>query len=627
MDAYLELGALAKRIQADIAAIQSGVKRFKLEPTRIEDDPEKKSLEAAPSAALRHFKLSKFPAKLEGLDAARRTIREQMNNIVREVDFITDNPGLATQDRGYVFVGPASLQTLLPSVEYKVRKLRTQGLTGERLNKDVGANPKVAEAASATPRLFDQSTSTLSLSALEQIKVADIERADTELAQTTRVSPPVGSASTGEMFCTLDLGLQNPILSEVSLGRQGNRVRALAVTYANGLTLEFGDEMGKYRPFKAPADGKALPDDAKVRYTLSGLSESEQINSATIEVDSVGSDSTVSVIGVRFVTNQGQHLDALVGDEYAKDKKGGTGHFQSHTFEKPITDGYVSGFWGRVLNEDDDDLEDDVEALRMDDESAKITRLGLVWTQAVVRDNVFDADQPIKCDAGEVQLDIDGKQSSIAFRRKLTGIPQLLSGLRQLKLKSSAEAGVGFTLEHDADASKVSHVLKSGRKIGQASASWMIAPELEDMDIQCGEVQIATNGREAVHNVELEMPFESGVVPNVLCWVVDFASTGTAVDIKAGIVQGSATALSFDIKITDGAGILDGTAKRDIPTQSITVGWLAHSAVPATGEATFQSGVLEQSLGLVIPSIPPASITYATKFQAKPAKHFVALSA
>ncbi|KAL9938485.1 hypothetical protein V8E36_003108 [Tilletia maclaganii] len=602
LDAYLEYSALAKKVNADIQTVQAGVKRFKeAAPQTSEQDPEAKKIE--PSRALKEFKLlSKFDSNLEGLDAARKVIRDMMNRIVREVDTITYSPEVATQDRGILFVGPASFQTLLPEVEYKVRKVRKQALSGKPINSPVTDvnKAKLLESGNTEAHLFDQSTSDLPLSETEKIKLASIERADSELAGTTRVTPPIGSLSAGEMFCTLDIGMQYPLLSSVSVGRQDNIVRALSVTYSNGFTIEFGDEISKYKPFDG--DLKSLPAGTKVRSILSGLNESEQITSATIEVDA-DKDLALSVIGVRFVTNQGQFLDALVDE---------------------------NGFFGRAVNVDDEDLVDDEAARAKDELDARITRLGLVLTQAIVKDDVFDADMPAPCIVGTRLLEKADNQEPISIGRKFVGLPQVICGMRKLQYWQRPGLSCrAFLVPQAGRSDQIVFAAFTDASVHAIGYGWMVLPELDDVHIQCGSLTLENKGFEVTKEISFEIGFADGTVPSVVCWIEGLVLTDgtTSIDVKTGVVAGSVKASGFDVKITDSQGNLRaGTdPKRAITVKDVRIGWLAHDHMPKESEARFQSAEISLSIGNDGGDRLPTD--YPLNFQGKPTKHFTAFSA
>ncbi|CAD6952016.1 unnamed protein product [Tilletia controversa] len=633
MDAFLEYKNLRQRVASDIRTVQDGVKRFKAET------PVEGTQGQFLSESLKAAKLNKYEASLEGLDQARIEIRNQMNAIVREVDAITKKPEIATQPRPNVYVGPASFQTLIPVVEYKIRKIRGTPLSNELINKDVEVD-KAIEAKNDAPQvhLFDQSQTTLPLSELEQIKVADLERDDPDLAEVTRVTPPVGSISTGTMFCTIDLGLQEPVITEISVGQAAGVLRALSITYSNGLTTNFGDDIDAYQPL-AP-DIKVAAEDAKVLYTLDHLNASEMITSAAIQVDAIGDEKTISVVGLSLTTNKGRYLSALSTVKRIK------GHIKIHNFEKPITDGYISGFWGRENSfENAADGSSDGETTDSSSESGNeaepveagtaesdakplsglgITRLGLVWTQAVVRDTLFDEELAIECRTSSQLLTED--ITHLDFGQKYPEPPQLIRGIRTLSLDSSVPTILDSSVNIGTE--RLVHTVENMASCSSAS-QWMILPELEDVHIQTGEVTIQTEGFECIETVPFELPFDEDSTPDVICWVIGFEGESGWVDLRVGINNGDVqtTSTSFELKVSNGAGSFDGssTTKAPVKYKSVTVGWLAHTKITAPTESVFRSGSVQASIGPKGKDV--ATIKYETPFVSKPTKHFFALSA
>ncbi|CAD6945577.1 unnamed protein product [Tilletia caries] len=620
MDAFLEYKTLAKRVASDIRAVQAGVKRFKAEvPVASTDDQ-------FLSVSLQKSKLSKFSANLEGLDLARCEIRKQMNGIVREIDAITKDPAVATKQRGTIFVGPASLQTLIPPVEYKVRKIRSNPLSGERINKEVEDLNKAIQAKNDDPEvhLFDQSQTTLPLSEMELIKVADLERDNPELAEVTRVTPPVGSLSTGTKFCTIDLGLQDPIITEIKAGQQAGVLRALSVTYSNGLSASFGDDIDHY----SVNQGDEIGEQDKFLRTLSDLSASEMITAASVQVDAADDELTISVVGVKFTTNKGRKLTVLSTVE------GIQGHSKTHSFERPITDAYISGFWGRERSfEDASSAEARSEDAKIDKVEAqaqkaklvkgsRITRLGFVWTQAVVKDTLFDDESPVECQTSEKLL--SSSHGIAEFGRKYPEIPQLIWGLRTLEIGGSADSTLTATKKVELE--RIGCTLQPNSCT--PGAQWMVLPELEHINIQCGEVKISTDSKESIENIPFELPFNEGKAPQVICWIVDFENVGNTCDIKVGVNdEKKTTATSFYLKATNNAGSFETSSEENntVTYKEVTVGWLAHDKIISPTESVFRTGNIATSIGSKGKEVH--TITYETPFSSKPTKHFYALSA
>ncbi|CAD6891724.1 unnamed protein product [Tilletia laevis] len=617
MDAYLTYQTLFKKVSSDIEDYQSGVKRFKTAPNDKARSSEPSLSPPPVSKTLKTSGLQPFPGTVAGLDLARREIRTQMNNIVREVDAIEKNPNIATQDRSQavgkpVFVGAGSFRTLIPELEFKVRKIRNQALTNQLINK---AADEAQAAVTAKPgtfevHLFDPSTTKLRLSEVEQIKVADLERDNPDLAEFTRVSPPIGSATARKSFCTLDLGLEDPILSSVRVlcrtaGEDRDMaVRGMSVTYTNGVTIEFGDVIDEYSAMDDAADPKAE------LHVLSGLNASEMITSVKIEVDGDKDDSNhkVRVVGLFLVTNKGQVLNALTPGERSKMES----VYSLEHFEKPITDGYVSGFWGQADTTRDNGL---------------INRLGLVWTQAVVKDAIFDEDLPMECFTGTSLLGPATTPTKVEYSRILPDIPQFIWGLRSLQTSKGSKPT--FTSTKKVDKSSFSYTLAPRDSNTAVTSGWMALPELSDTHIQCGEAEFTTNGVEQSQTITFDLPFKPDVNPTVIAWIVGLTADGDSVDVKVGPIKTSTKYGSFELKVSDSGGKFDissSSDKRQLKYSGVTVGWLAHTPISSQNETTFLSGQTEIGLGGEGKSLAVA-VPYSSNFGDKPTKHFVALSA
>ncbi|KAK0543656.1 hypothetical protein OC846_006338 [Tilletia horrida] len=680
LDYYLEYTLLAKRVSADIGDVQKGLKRFKVIP------PTAKGAAPVQSNSLRSAKqpdglpLVPFAGTLEGLDLARKGIRAQINAIVHEVNELTKFPHLAIQKRDKTFVGPASFQSLIPEVEYKIRRMRTAALTNTDLTKD----PKSKGGddglkGNLEPHLFDPSSSTLALSEQEQIQVAGWERDNPELGEVTRVSPPVGSLTAGDPFSTIEIGLEDPVLSEISVGKFDKVVRSLSVTYSNGFSMEFGDKMRDYIPHDPE---KTVKDHDKVRYTLTNLGTAEMIVSAKIEVDGAGNEDTVSVIGVRFVTNKGQVLEALSTAEHTR-------HYEVHSFEKPICDGYISGFWGRAKAPEkpvkqgskaapaaasaekksateapasstataaptssgekttDDKAAAAGSAKQVDerlqsDPFGRITKLGLVWTQAFAKDTMFDDEAPIECLTSWQPLAPSTDKTAVKYGRILPGEPQLIWGMQKLELTGSPAAECKASLEmqkleqtdppaaaghketSEGRSTSFSYTTTSAKNNAKAHMGWMVVPELKDVNIQSGEVVIEADGKEASETVNFTYPFKNKEKIVIVCWLIDFETTGPVLDVQAAVVPSLIECKSFTIKICANDGDVTTTStKKDIGAQKVTVGWLAYDK-PADGKVVdFQAGTQPCEVG------PKGKTFYIPKlenlFTAEPEHHFVAL--
>ncbi|KAK0556571.1 hypothetical protein OC844_005813 [Tilletia horrida] len=663
MDAYLELKSLSQEIAANMVAVQKGIKRFKVATATELGQP------FEPSQALEDAKLTqKYPATQEGLDQARREIANQMNKIVAEVNAVTKDPSLATKDRGTIFIGPASLRTLIPEVEYKSRRTRNQAISGQALYPSVDDKNEasVAMATSTEAHLFDETKSPLALSESEQIKVADLERENNEIAERTRVTAPVGSLSTGTMFCTLDNNIPTAVITEISTGQMNGTLRALSVSYSNGVILEIGDDIDDYTEVVDPSFTGILPKTKPMtRRTLSGLGQSEVISSASIEIDGTDDELTLSVVGLSLVTNRGRILHALFQGVRSES------HYKLHVFDKPIPDGFVSGFWGGAKND---------EQAGGADIGGRITRLGLIWTRLAAKASLFDEEELIECQAANEPVQM--AEAGEVKWRSLPDVPQLICGLLRYERKASCPGEIAFaTNEVQPDGFKYKLTSKDTNNC-QGGGTWIILPEIQDVDIQCGTVEVELDGVEISQSVTFDVPFTSGTPPDVICWLLSFsvAKNTDEVDIKVGANGETICSTYFDLIVTSSKGVIplpsavvappadkkddekkdtktssSGAASSSKPsapapasaaatsasappaateakdkvkvtTAKATIGWMAYYDSAAAGSgASFAAGTFRCTTGKQ--SLSEIEAPYPKAFRSRPTKHFAALSA
>lgn len=704
LDVYMEYKTLFKKISMDILDIQSGkkvfkeelrveteeqkIKREKKERGELSTDEEEKEEEAIdPSLVIRKVQLSKalitaglttaFLPTIEGLGEARQAIRKQMNAIVQEVDDITENLSLSLKESDSNWAGPASFQSLIPKIEFKVRKVRGTPLSNKSLDESKEANPNSDQDAFVV-HLFDEENSPLSLSETEQLELSEIEQNSPSLADKTRVTAPVGSITAGESFNGLEHNLPEPVISHVSVWQKDGVFCCMAVHYDIGLTVEYGGSIQDHLTKHATSTFK--------RFDLKELGLSEMITSASIEVegglsidfvhDQNNHDHNKSteenvdknklrVIGIAFSTNRGQKIQALCQRSDQR-KNEFTDKYKIHQFEKPLKDTYISGFWGRQSE-------------------GAIHRLGLIWTQAPPRTNLFDEEIPMECVTGSLK-----GSENVEFERTLEDIPSMAYGIRAFGRGTGIEPVMAKTEEPKEIEEKTEEpkeiedvgdsvlnkkdkvnlnirtnldkekITREGFKYIQDGISktvdWMVLPELDGTFIQTGQVlfnnsiedEECLGSSKQSQTVEFKLPFSDKDKIKTVCWLIDFETnrpddknenSQTEFHIKVNTVGDITTKMmtiqvgdpqTFIVKKVKGSqsSTQEITPSNEIPLHkfwSARIGWLAYESDGDENE--FSHGEMTSPFGIDQNRIVwDTTWSGNSKFSTEPSQTFIALS-
>ncbi|KAJ9115970.1 hypothetical protein QFC22_005113 [Naganishia vaughanmartiniae] len=478
MDSYMAYKSLYRRISSNIFDVQNGTLQFKpiIGSVDTPTGPRSKELKD----------VKNFSPTAEGLDAARRSVRQQMNKIVAEVDAITANPELATKPgRPDPCIGPAAFETLIPLFKTPAAEMTSKPapLTGIRINKPVDeSTAKIVNDASSTKRsLLGDESSSITLSSDESNKIVQLEEVNPDIGASVRLTPPVGEQASGNFFCDLDVISRSAVISEVSIVEGADNITSITVTYSNGLSRTVGKE----------------EDNGTSVETMSDLNQVDHIVSVDIYTTQRAKEDYLSIVGLTLVTNTGRILQAEAKS---------MGDTKRWHFDNPIIGGGLIGFWGRADS---------------DESGMGVRRLGLIWAfqqnnVAVVRDT-----DSIPFVAGTYTQEDQGKTS---FPDTLPGKPQMAVGISQLTgpninrprikmhLEDISPRGFLSSLEGKGDYSPLDH-----------QANWMVIPELSSMRIDCGRVtDCCPDDTKQVAKIDIKFDTPFAQTPVVRCWLMDF---------------------------------------------------------------------------------------------------------
>ncbi|KAI8262808.1 hypothetical protein K4K58_000382 [Colletotrichum sp. SAR11_239] len=178
LDAYMDFKNIYRNISSDLFDLQAGTKNFN-----------KIILEEPFSTTKTLSKIddeSKFSPDYKGLDLARRACRFQMIKIVSEVDAVTKDPKLATDEtRGEQFQSPVAFRERLPKISLARPSRKVAPL---------GDDEKLPQLLEGSRELLNDD---------EKAKVEDLEAEREDIGKNLRLAPLLGSRE-GSLFCNLD---------------------------------------------------------------------------------------------------------------------------------------------------------------------------------------------------------------------------------------------------------------------------------------------------------------------------------------------------------------------------------------------------------------------------------------
>ncbi|KAJ9108615.1 hypothetical protein QFC19_002333 [Naganishia cerealis] len=556
MDSYMAYKSLYRKISSNIFDVQNGA--LQLRPTIKSDDPERPR-----SKELQGIK--NFPSTLEGLDAARRAARKQMNQIVAEVDAITADPGLATQpNRPDPCIGPAAFETLLPLFKAPITRIsrKPAPLTGIRINKQVDASKAlvVNEASSDKSSLLDDGSLNLTLTSDESNKIVQLEESNSNIGDIVRLTPPVGEQAMGSFFCDLDVMPPSAVISEISITEGVHSITSITVTYSNGLSRIIGIDTS---------------DSAEPSIEWMGdLNKADRIVSVDVYTAQSSGQTSLCIVGITLTTNTGRILQA--------EAKSWPDAKRWH-FDNPIAGGGLIGFWGRAEN---------------DRSATGLRRLGLVWAyqQNVSASELLEQVLQtfilsfVSCSLFLLHCSQDMKlikdtdtipvvtgtytqadQGKINFPDTLPGRPQVVVGISdfggpntnrprtKMRVENITARGFDSSFEGVGNYSPIKY-----------KANWMVIPELPSMRIDCGQVKdvIPADPKQlAKIDIKFDTPFKQR--PIVRCWLMDFdMSESTYYQIHIKVTVETVSNERF-------VALIEAPGKGN-QFKTASIGWVAH---------------------------------------------------
>ncbi|KAE8196640.1 hypothetical protein CF336_g2527 [Tilletia laevis] len=570
LDAYMEYKALTKRISESIGDIQAGLKEIQTDdPTTPVERPN----------VLVDAKLDFFPKTLQGLDDARRAIRNQMNIIIREVDILTDRPEVASDTtRKQPYIGPVTFKVLVPVVNVRGRRARPNAapLDMQRINEL--CDPKTAPVDNSdpdAPPLFNPNATPLRLSADEQAKVHDLEWQSYGIGTSYQVSAPVGDPDMGSSsFCTLDFAQSGEAISDVSLlvDAQG-RLSSIALGFNNGLIVSFGKSASQDDLDAVPGERKLLNIDPITERIVSGKIQ-------TFEYKDSEQKMRQRVCGVSLSISDSRKVEYMW-----KPVSSDLGNVTVQPFGIPTSGLKLAGLWGRMQEDGPD---------------AGLVRLGFIWGSAIVPtsdDPTNPGGQPKHITSLSRSFWPKATETNqVKFPYQLLGVPRLLVAPHHLRSSTKSKDDRMDRLQIGAAASSITAVgfnldAKTRAPEDGMFVNWLVLPEPESCATNDGEVEVA--GVSDGHSVEASITFlrpfpESESLPVVQCWftslnVAPKNSPDGTVHIRVRVVPDSCTTKGVRLVVE----ALDGTR---VP-ENIKVGWLAHTK-PPKANADLVSGSL-----------------------------------
>lgn len=367
MDTFMAFKALYSRLTKQIFAIQDGTLKFKKidEKKRIELEKDEKKLEIIREkvAELRSVQEKKsligyFPQSLDGLDAARLSVRSQMNLIIKRVEEITKRPEFVLQKPDEEFLAPFALEALFPPLESAFKPRLGGPLTKEKLfDEDVAR--KALDRTSPYGSMDEaHKLCYISESDREEEGGLKLFREETDsiekylasrddgVEESIRLTPLFGNVAEakGDFFTSLDFIKPDFLIKSISFTTDLGIISAISCRYTNGLSWTRGASAIVSEEAKKGRNVKTLTIDTD-----------ERITSFIVTVGAQGTEkeATESILGLTVVTNKGNVLDQkclttrrvgyrrrLIHDKLYY-------NVRSITFESPLERGYLTGFWGR----------------------------------------------------------------------------------------------------------------------------------------------------------------------------------------------------------------------------------------------------------------------------------------
>ncbi|KAJ4258214.1 hypothetical protein NW762_008362 [Fusarium torreyae] len=489
LDAYMDFKNIYRNISSDLFDIQAGTKVLEksMETGTLADSTTLSKVDDD----------SKFSASYKGLDLARRACRFQMMKIVTEVDQVTKDPTISTQEtRGEQYQSPVAFRDRLPKVLLS------------------RAPPKLllfGDEEKTYPALLDGPSGSQD----EADKVASLVIDKKDISEHLRLAPLIGSDE-GTLFCNLDFVKPAFALLQIVIEISDNGVvSGMRTRYSNGLVTSLG-AVGKGKQVTLnlhPEDG-------------------ERVVACSIEVGRPTDEANAKerVTALRLYTNRGPDLMGQADNWQASlDGKGQRGNtsFEGLTlkhYDPLLANGHLKGFWGRSVN------------TAISGKRTGLYRIGPIWGD-VQDDTVVAAGLEPNSDDNELNqpktggvggLEIGWKQEtnfaktkSVRFEQSLLSTPKVIYGLRQFDIISPHGPNVGVeTSNYSKDGFDLK--LQSWNSIVyNMEANWLTLPNNSNINFQYGELDSSElPGRAPTQNASFRVYFAKPykTEPKVQCW-------------------------------------------------------------------------------------------------------------
>ncbi|KAF5001944.1 hypothetical protein FGRMN_685 [Fusarium graminum] len=519
LDAYMDYKNIYRNISSELFDIYAETRKF--------NDTMDSGPLADNSTLKRVDDDAKFPANYKGLELSRRACRFQMMKIVNEVDIISANPKLSTdENRGEQYQSPVAFRDRLPKTSPKKAppKLELFG-DGEKVYSPLLDGPAGSQD--------------------ETDKVNTLVADKKDISEHLRLAPLTGSDE-GTLFCNLDFVKPDFALLQVAVEVSDRGVvSGLRTRYSNGLVTNLG----------AAGDGR------KVTLNLHP-EDGERVVACSIEVGRPTDEANAKerVTAIRLYTNRGPDLLGQAENwQPSVDGKGQRGNtsFDRLTvkhFDPLLANGHLKGFWGRSVN------------TSTTGRRTGLYRMGPIWgdTQddsvvaSGLEDNSEDAELDRPKTGGVIGLDIGWKMeancsstTTVQFEKSLPTAPRVLYGLRKFDIISPCGPNVGV------ETSKIS---KDGFELKLQSwnstvfnveANWLALPNNSNVSFQYGELDSSElPGRAPAQNASFRVYFAKPykTVPKVQCWFTSISQPTGWRSLRCYVTNVSQTACTVNME-------------------------------------------------------------------------------
>ncbi|KAM5358857.1 hypothetical protein ACJZ2D_014916 [Fusarium nematophilum] len=333
------------------------------------------------------FDKTPFDASLAGLDRAKRACRFQMVRIVNEVDKITEDATIATDEsRVEPFQTPRTFKDRLPLVQ-PVVAAPIVPLSNRKI--EPGSEKNYGPLCSDMHELEKP----------ERHAIKELLRERPDLARYFRLTKPVGSSTEGMQFNTLDFLKHSVTISSVKVGVTDGVVTSIQMQYSNGLQCIHGgtppntsiislDELDERERIIACSieTGREVKPSSP-----SGKGEGTKTAKSTHGTADPPSDAVElepRILGMKLFTNRGRSLvaESKVFEDSTSQKiqERGSRKFtdvRMTEFDPVMDNAWIKGFWGYSRNGS------------RGDEKDGLWRVGVIWGNNLKPEFVPDTEE------------------------------------------------------------------------------------------------------------------------------------------------------------------------------------------------------------------------------------------